>query len=102
MKAIDCRGLACPAPVLTAKEAIEREGLNELSIVVDNEAAKQNVSRFLKSQHFEVSVQEDGNDFRVTGRREGPLRPEPPVAEAPETVWATVTTNWAPNSWSIF
>jgi selenium metabolism protein YedF len=85
MKAIDCRGLACPAPVLTAKEAIEREGLNELSIVVDNEAAKQNVSRFLKSQHFEVSVQEDGNDFRVTGRREGPLRPEPPVAEAPET-----------------
>ena len=85
MKAIDCRGLACPAPVLTAKEAIEREGLNELSIVVDNEAAKQNVSRFLKSQHFEVSVQEDGSDFRVTGRREGPLRPEPPAAEAPET-----------------
>jgi selenium metabolism protein YedF len=85
MKSIDCRGLACPAPVLTAKEAIEKEGLYELTLLVDNEAAKQNVSRFLKTQNFEVSVREEGEDFRVTGSRKGPSGPELPVVESPET-----------------
>ena len=70
MKLIDCRGLACPAPVLTTKEAIEEDGSNELTVVVDNEAARQNVSRFLESQNFKVSVSEEGTDFHVTGRRE--------------------------------
>ena len=69
MKPIDCRGLACPAPVLTAKQAIEANGLKELTVVVDNEAARQNVSRFLESQHFVVSVREEGKDLHVTGRR---------------------------------
>jgi len=67
MKSIDCRGLACPAPVLTTKETIEKETLHELAVLVDNEAAKQNVSRFLESQNFEVTVEEDGTDFRVIG-----------------------------------
>ena len=69
MKLIDCRGLACPAPVLTTKEAIEADGLSELTVLVDNEAARQNVSRFFESQNFEVSVSEEGTDFHVTGRR---------------------------------
>ncbi|MFH1350423.1 MAG: sulfurtransferase-like selenium metabolism protein YedF [Pseudomonadota bacterium] len=67
MKSIDCRGLACPAPVLTTKETIEKETLHELAVLVDTEAAKQNVSRFLESQNFEVTVEVDGTDFRVIG-----------------------------------
>ncbi|MBW1888666.1 MAG: sulfurtransferase-like selenium metabolism protein YedF, partial [Deltaproteobacteria bacterium] len=67
MKTIDCRGLACPAPVLTTKETIEKETLHELAVLVDNEAAKQNVSRFLEFQNFEVTVEEDGTNFRVIG-----------------------------------
>ena len=68
MKNIDCRGLACPAPVLRAKEAIEKESLTELSIIVDNEAAKQNIGRFLESQRFEVSTGKEGDDFIITGK----------------------------------
>ncbi|MBC8177034.1 MAG: sulfurtransferase TusA family protein, partial [Deltaproteobacteria bacterium] len=49
-KEIDCRGLACPAPVLQTKGAIEREHPTVIKVVVDNEAAKQNVSRFMGSQ----------------------------------------------------
>ena len=63
MKEIDARGLACPAPVLQTKNAIEEEKLSSIEILVDNEAARQNVSRFLKSQDFEVSVQEREGDF---------------------------------------
>ena len=68
MKTIDCRGLACPAPVLTAKQALEAENPNKLTVVVDNEAARQNVTRFLESQKFQVSVEARGEEFLVTGQ----------------------------------
>ncbi|UCF82730.1 MAG: sulfurtransferase-like selenium metabolism protein YedF [Desulfobacteraceae bacterium] len=82
---IDCRGLACPAPVVQTKNAIEKERLNIIKVTVDNDAAKQNVTRFLESQNFEVSMQEEGGDFQVIGRMgRGPV-PEVYVAEKPET-----------------
>jgi selenium metabolism protein YedF len=84
-KELDCRGLACPAPVLQTKDAIETDRLNIIKVTVDNEASKQNVTRFLKSQNFEVTVQEDGNDFHVIGRMEGGAVPDASVAEKPET-----------------
>jgi len=67
MKAIDARGLACPAPVLLAKEALEKKQPNLIKVIVDNEASKQNVCRFLESQRFEASVEQKGNDFLVIG-----------------------------------
>jgi len=73
MKTIDCRGLACPAPVLTAKQALEAENLNELTVVVDNEAARQNVTRFLESQKFQVSVKARDEEFLVTGQRDSEI-----------------------------
>ena len=81
MKEIDARGLACPGPVLQTKNAIEEEKINGIEIIVDNEAARQNVSRFLESQGFEVSVQEWKGDFYLSGRREGGVEPEGAVAE---------------------
>jgi selenium metabolism protein YedF len=71
MKEIDCSGLACPAPVLKAKEAIEKDGLTELTVIVDNEAAKQNVSRFLGTKNFAVSVKEEANLYYVSGSIDG-------------------------------
>ena len=64
---IDCRGLACPGPVIQAKELIEQEHPETLTITVDNEAAKQNVTRFLESRKYVVSVAKDGGDFHITG-----------------------------------
>lgn len=81
MKEIDARGLACPAPVLQTKNAIEEEKLSRIAILVDNEAARENVNRFLNSQGFEVSVQEREGDFYVSGRREGKVEPKGVVAE---------------------
>jgi selenium metabolism protein YedF len=97
MKTIDCRGLACPAPVLSAKNAIETEGLNEITVVVDNEAAKENVSRFLGSQNFEVSTSQEGNDFRVSGKKtdnidDGQVATEKPDTEA-QNIMVMVATD---------
>lgn len=68
VRELDCRGLACPGPVLEAKEIIEKEHPNHIRVIVDNEAAKQNVSRFLETQEFEVSVEAEGSNFHVIGK----------------------------------
>ena len=77
---LDARGLACPAPVLLTKDAVEKESLAEVAVLVDNEAARENVSRFLESQNFTVSAAPEGDDFRVSGRRPGGA---PAAAAAP-------------------
>jgi selenium metabolism protein YedF len=82
-KEIDCRGLACPAPVLEAKNAIEKEPLERIEVLVDNEAAKENVSRFLGSRQYEAAVTREGDDFRVIGTRAEGSACEVFVAEAP-------------------
>ena len=82
--ALDCRGLACPAPVLQTKQMIEEENPSEISVVVDNPASKENVSRFLGSRKFEVLVEQKGSDFYILGKREaGASSPRPPVASWP-------------------
>jgi selenium metabolism protein YedF len=81
---LDCRGLACPAPVLQTKELIERESPEHIRITVDNEAARQNVSRFLGTQRYEVTVDAEGGLFHVLGRREGAASNEPARAPSPD------------------
>ena len=76
MQEIDARGLACPAPVLQTKAAIEEANTNVIKVVVDNEASRQNVCRFLESRNFETSVQEEGNDFHVIGKIKEGISPE--------------------------
>jgi selenium metabolism protein YedF len=64
---IDCRGLSCPAPVLAAKMEIEKTSPAQITIVVDNEASRQNVSRFLQMKDYSVSVDEENGVFNVVG-----------------------------------
>jgi len=64
---VDARGLACPAPVLRTKDAIEKERPKEIVVIVDNEAARQNVSRFLGSQGFSVVEKKEGKGIKIVG-----------------------------------
>jgi selenium metabolism protein YedF len=67
MKEIDARGLACPAPVLQTKAALQQGKPHSLRVVVDNPASQQNVQRFLESQGFQTALEQDGADFLVMG-----------------------------------
>ncbi|WP_321403812.1 sulfurtransferase-like selenium metabolism protein YedF [Maridesulfovibrio sp.] len=67
---IDCKGLPCPQPVLKCKNAIESENPAKIKIIVDNEAAKENVSRFMGTKGYEVSVKEKGDLFVVKGKKD--------------------------------
>ena len=82
---LDCRGLECPAPVLHVRNVLEKEASAAITVLVDNEAARQNVSRFLQNQNFQVSSEVQGVAFRVVGTREdGVSAPEIP-SPAPAT-----------------
>lgn len=70
-KTLDARGLACPAPVLMTKNAVDEDRLDTVEVIVDNEAAKENVSRFLGSQQFSVSTSQEENVYKILGRRQG-------------------------------
>ena len=63
MKEIDCRGMACPQPVVTAKKALDESEGKEFTLIVDNLAARDNVERFAQSQGAVVDVKEKGSDF---------------------------------------
>lgn len=84
MTDIDARKLACPAPVLMTKEAVENIQPQSIHIVVDNEAASQNISRFLESQAYTVTVERNEGEFKLTGRRgeDSAVQPEP-LKDAP-------------------
>lgn len=66
---LDCRGMSCPAPVLHVRDALAQEASNDITVLVDNEAARQNVSRFLEHQHYQVHSEGEGELFRVVGTR---------------------------------
>ncbi len=53
---IDCTGLACPLPVMRCRDFLKIARVNFLCVVVDNQAARDNVVRFLTTQKYSVSV----------------------------------------------
>ena len=64
---IDCRNLACPEPVIRTKNALEglKKG-EKLEILVNSIAPKENISRFLKNQNVEFSVEQNGTETKIT------------------------------------
>ena len=94
LKELDCRGLACPQPVLNTKDALEESAVTQVTVIVDNSAAKENVSRFAMTKGCDVEVAEIETDFKLTitkkeaaGQAEGqPAAPAAATSSAPRLV----------------
>ena len=67
-KIIDACGLTCPAPVLLVKDAVEQENGQELTVLVDNAASMENVTRFLGSRGYSVTDSQKDGVFRIEAR----------------------------------
>jgi selenium metabolism protein YedF len=65
MPVIDCRGLACPQPVITTKQALDQLKEGELMVIVDNASSCNNVERFVRGQGCSVEIKESGQDFYI-------------------------------------
>lgn len=68
-KIIDARNLSCPQPVVLTKKALEE--VDEVITIVDNEAARDNVSRLGKSQGCEVTIERKEDGIYLTLRKAG-------------------------------
>lgn len=63
---VDARGLSCPMPVVMVQKEVNKNSPAKLTVLVDNQCAVENVSRFAGSQGYKVSVKADGDDFTLT------------------------------------
>lgn len=72
MEEIDCRGLACPAPVIATKKAIAEASGSYLRILLDKGAARENVLRFCASKGVAVSEElgENSTTLLISGIQE--------------------------------
>lgn len=66
---LDCKGLQCPQPVIQAKRLLESSPPESLIMIVDNEPALENVTRFLGSQGYAVTYTVEPGLWRIAGVR---------------------------------
>lgn len=65
LKEIDARGLACPKPVIQTKKAIEELADGQVTTIVDNEIAKENVTKYAKSMNLNYQVREVDGFYHI-------------------------------------
>lgn len=65
MRTIDCRGLACPQPVLETKKALEKIDAGEVLVLLDDPGSRENVRRFAESQGHRVNWAEEKGVFKL-------------------------------------
>ena len=65
MKQLDARGLSCPEPVILIRKAMQ-SGEAAYEMMVDNHAARENVTRYAEHQGYAVTVRQEGSDYTLT------------------------------------
>jgi len=70
-KIVDARGLSCPQPVLLTLNEIKKINKGEIIVLVDTDTSKENVSRAVTAQRWQVkSVESEGTGYRITVSKE--------------------------------
>jgi selenium metabolism protein YedF len=67
---LDCRGLACPQPVVETKKKLAMMPFGVLTVLVDNYVAKENLIKLADSLHLEAMACEEDGLFTVTVLKE--------------------------------
>lgn len=63
---VDARGLLCPEPVLLTMKAIKQQENGVIEVLVDNNAAKENVTRLAENKGWKVSIENIENDYIIS------------------------------------
>ena len=64
-KEVDARGMNCPMPLIKTKKALESLTEGSVRTIVDNETAKENISKFANSMAYRFTVSESKGDFYI-------------------------------------
>jgi selenium metabolism protein YedF len=66
---VDARGLTCPEPVVRARKALVESAATEITVLVDDDAAAENVARMARMAGCEVANEDRGGYFGIVLRR---------------------------------
>ena len=66
---VDARGLSCPEPVVRARKALLETKSELIVVLVDNDAAAENVARMARMSGCEVALEDRGGHFGVVLKR---------------------------------
>lgn len=64
-KEVDARGLSCPEPVIRTKQAIESIEQGKIEVLLDEEVAKENVSRISRNAGCQVEISEANGEYKL-------------------------------------
>lgn len=81
MKTVDCRNMSCPLPVVTVKRALEEPGSAGVTVILDDGAPRENVTRFARNRGYQVceTVAADGITLVICAPGDVPVT-LPPVS----------------------
>lgn len=65
MKTLDCRNMQCPQPVLETRKELIANPDEPLTVLVSNDVAQANVSRFATKDGYAVSATVNGDDISL-------------------------------------
>jgi tRNA 2-thiouridine synthesizing protein A len=66
MTEVDVRGFSCPIPVVKTKKAMDDNPKDTLTVLVETEVSKENVSRLAKSRSYGIKEETVSGEYRLT------------------------------------
>ena len=84
VRTVDARTLPCPQPVILTRQALTET--NSVITIVDNDIARENVSRFGRSQDCAVTIEEKDDGIYLTLTRQSTDTAEKEPAENSDIV----------------
>ena len=66
MTEVDVRGFSCPIPVVKTKKAIEETPEEKITVLVESNVSRENVTRLAESQGYSVKVEEVSGEYQLT------------------------------------
>jgi selenium metabolism protein YedF len=81
MRIVDARKKACPQPVIMTKKEVDA-GEIEITVIVDNETAKENVLKFGNKLHFNTGAEEKADGIYIHLKKTGASSCETATNEA--------------------
>lgn len=70
-KKIDARKLECPKPVLMTKKELDQGNIKSVEVLVDNDIARENLSRLAHSMNCKFSFTREASDYKVLIEKDG-------------------------------
>ena len=62
---VDARGFLCPMPVVMVQKAVKAGNPATLEVLVDDQCAVENITRYANSVGYKVAGSQDGPDYKL-------------------------------------